>query len=120
MTMHDPDSQNCVFCKIAAGSIPAKRLFEDDLVLGFKDLNPQAPVHVLLIPRKHIATLDDAIEEDGALLARLMFAAKRTAAELGVSGGYRLVNNCGETAGQSVFHLHFHLLAGRALRWPPG
>jgi histidine triad (HIT) family protein len=118
--MHDSDPGNCVFCKIAAGSIPSTKLFEDELVLGFKDLNPQSPVHVLLIPRKHIATLDDASEEDGALLARLMFAAQRTAADLAVGGAYRLVNNCGETAGQSVFHLHFHLLAGRALRWPPG
>ena len=111
---------DCIFCKIAAGTIPSDKVYEDDMVLGFRDLSPQAPVHVLLIPRKHIAHLDDASPEDGELLARLLMAAKRTAADLGVSGAYRLVNNCGEEAGQSVFHLHLNLLAGRKLGWPPG
>jgi len=118
--MQEANSGNCIFCKIAAGSIPSEKVFEDDLVLGFRDLNPQAPVHVLLIPRKHIASLDDASPEDSEMMGRLLLAAKQTAAELGVSGAYRLVNNCGETAGQSVFHLHIHLIAGRELSWPPG
>ena len=111
---------SCIFCKIVSGDIPAKRVFEDEHVVAFHDLNPQAPVHVLVIPRRHIASLDDAVEADGKLLGRLMLAAQRLADELGVAGGYRVVNNCGASAGQSVFHIHLHLLGGRALGWPPG
>lgn len=118
--MRDANPPDCIFCKIGAGEIPSDKVFEDDHVLAFKDLSPQAPVHVLLIPRQHIATLDDASPEDAQLLGRLLLAAQKIAADLGVGGAYRLVNNCGEAAGQSVFHLHFHLLAGRELRWPPG
>ncbi len=110
----------CVFCKIVAGQIPSEKAFEDEQVVAFHDLRPQAPVHVLLVPRKHIASLNDAIDEDREVLARLLLAARKLAADLGVGAAYRLVNNCGAGAGQSVFHLHFHLLGGRPLHWPPG
>jgi len=111
---------DCVFCKIASGEIPATIVHDDDDVVAFKDLNPQAPVHVLIIPRRHIASLDEATEDHRDLLGRLLLVAKELAATEGVEGGYRLVNNCGAPAGQSVFHIHVHLLGGRAMGWPPG
>lgn len=111
---------DCIFCKIVAGKIPSQQAYEDDEVIAFHDLNPQAPVHVLVIPRRHIASLNDADEQDQALLGRMLLTARRLADELGVSSGYRVVNNCGESAGQSVFHIHIHLLGGRAMSWPPG
>ena len=111
---------DCLFCSIVSGKIPARRAFEDDAVVAFHDVAPQAPVHLLIVPRKHVASIDAAAPEDGALLGRILLAARALAAEHGVSGGYRLVTNCGEAAGQSVFHLHVHLLGGRRMTWPPG
>ncbi len=111
---------DCVFCRIVAGSIPARKLFEDDDVVAFHDLNPQAPVHVLVVPRRHVASLDAAADDDVELLGRLLAAARRAARETGVATAYRVVNNCGAAAGQSVFHIHLHVLGGRTFAWPPG
>ncbi len=112
---------DCIFCKIAAGEIPAAKLYDDGEVLAFRDINPEAPVHLLVIPRRHIATLNDLTEADAALIGRRYLAAKRVAAESGVAdSGYRTVINCNRAAGQIVFHVHLHLLAGRELGWPPG
>jgi len=112
--------KDCIFCRIAAGEIPATVVFKDDEVVAFRDLSPQAPVHLLLVPRRHIASLDEAHAADASLLGRLLLAAKDLAAREGIAGGYRLVNNCGPSAGQSVFHVHLHLLGGRPMGWPPG
>ena len=111
---------DCLFCKIAAGEIPAKLVHEDEDVIAFHDISPQAPVHVLVVPRRHLASLDEAVAEDGELLGRILLTIRRLARELGVESGYRVVNNCGASAGQSVFHIHFHLLGGRPMGWPPG
>lgn len=112
---------DCIFCKIAAGDIPTTSLYDDGEVLAFRDINPEAPIHWLIIPRRHIATINDLTEVDVALVGRMHLAAKQLAAELGVTeSGYRLVTNCNRDAGQLVFHLHMHLLAGRELAWPPG
>ena len=113
-------SDDCLFCKIATGDIPSKKAYEDDELVAFHDVSPQAPVHILIIPRRHIASLDEAGEPDQALLGRVLLAARQLAEEQGIAGAYRLVNNCGASAGQSVFHIHFHLLGGRAMGWPPG
>jgi histidine triad (HIT) family protein len=109
-----------IFSKIVSREIPAQIIYEDDLCLAFRDINPQAPTHVLLIPKKEIPRLVDAKPEDQALLGHLLLAANKIAQQLGVADAYRLVINNGEDAGQSVFHIHFHLLAGRAFKWPPG
>jgi histidine triad (HIT) family protein len=112
---------DCIFCRIARGEVPAKIAAQDDDLVAFHDLGPQAPVHVLVIPRKHIATANDIADEDGALLGRIWTRIPAIAAELGIaSTGYRVVNNSLAPAGQRVFHLHFHLLGGRAMGWPPG
>jgi histidine triad (HIT) family protein len=111
---------DCIFCKIAGGEIPSDIVHQDDDVVAFKDLNPQAPVHLLIIPRKHIASIDAAAGEDAALLGRVLLTARDLAAGHGIAGAYRLVNNCGAPAGQSVFHIHVHLLGGRPMDWPPG
>jgi histidine triad (HIT) family protein len=111
---------DCLFCKIAAGEIPSKKVYEDDEFFAFHDISPQAPTHVLVIPRRHIASLDDAGADDQALLGRLLLVCQQLARELGIAGGYRVVNNCGAAAGQSVFHVHFHLFGGRPMGWPPG
>ncbi|MDR2088546.1 MAG: histidine triad nucleotide-binding protein [Clostridiales Family XIII bacterium] len=111
---------DCIFCKIADGNIPANIAYEDDRILCFHDLEPQAPVHVLLIPRKHIESLDAAEEGDAALLGHLLLKVKEIAARLGLENGYRLVSNCGADGMQTVKHLHFHLLGKRRLLWPPG
>jgi histidine triad (HIT) family protein len=113
-------NHDCVFCKIAAGGIPTEMVHEDGSVVAFRDLNPQAPVHVLIIPRKHIASMDDATADDDVILGRMLLAAREIAAAEGIAGAYRLVNNCGAPAGQSVFHIHLHLLGGRGMSWPPG
>jgi len=116
-----PDSINCLFCKAARGELPIKKLYEDDEVLGFADLYPQAPLHALFIPKRHIATVDALEEADSTLVGRLVWAAARMAREEGhADDGYRLVFNCNAHGGQTVFHLHLHLLAGRPLAWPPG
>ena len=111
---------DCLFCKIVAGEIPADIVHQDDEMVAFRDIRPQAPVHILLIPKKHLASMNDVENDDAGLVGRMMVAAKRIAAEQGVAAGYRLVNNCGGQAGQTVFHLHLHLLGGRAMSWPPG
>ena len=112
---------NCLFCKIASGEIPSKQVYSDDRFYVFEDINPQAPTHVLVIPRKHIATLNDLAPEDGPLMGDLILLAARIAKERGLGErGYRLNVNCMEGAGQTVFHLHAHLLGGRAFSWPPG
>ncbi len=111
----------CLFCKIANREIPAKFVLENEDVVAFPDISPQAPTHILVIPRKHIGSLAQADPQDEALLGKLMLAAKRVAAEAGLEqGGYRLVINTGEGAGQSVFHIHAHVLGGRNMNWPPG
>ena len=112
---------SCLFCRIASGEIPASTVYEDDEVLAFGDINPQAPLHVLVIPRRHIATLNDLNESDQALVGRLVRRAAAIAADKGFAErGYRTVFNCNADAGQTVFHIHLHLLAGRRLGWPPG
>jgi len=112
---------DCIFCKIAAGEIPADLIYEDDVVVGFRDLNPQAPTHVLLIPRKHIATINDLQPEDEVIIGRLYSAAAKVAVQEGFAEqGYRTVINCNEHGGQTVFHVHLHLLGGRPMSWPPG
>ena len=104
---------SCIFCKIIKGEIPSQKVYEDDLVYAFRDIAPAAPVHILIIPKTHMASLNDAKQEDQALLGHILLTAQKLAQELGVSEtGYRIINNCGENAGQTVFHLHFHLLAG--------
>ncbi len=111
----------CLFCRIGKGEIPAKIVHQDDRIVAFEDINPQAPTHTLLITRKHIPTLSDATEEDRDLLGHLMLVAAGLAKQKGIdSSGYRVVANCREGAGQSVFHVHLHLLGGRVFRWPPG
>ena len=111
---------DCLFCKIAAGTIPVARLYENDHVLAFPDINPQAPTHILVIPRRHIASLAHATPEDTPLLGELLAAAGEVAKAQGLENGYRLVVNTGADGGQTVGHLHVHLLGGRAMHWPPG
>lgn len=111
----------CLFCRIVAGEIPSDIVHQDDAVVAFRDVNPQAPTHILLVPRRHIATLNDVTAADEPLLGRLERIAAQLAAREGIAeAGYRTVYNCNRGAGQSVFHLHLHLLGGRAMGWPPG
>lgn len=112
---------NCLFCKIINKDIPSDVVYEDEDVLAFNDINPQAPIHVLIIPKKHIATINDANDEDEKCLGKIILTAKKIAAKLGVNdNGYRLVYNVNQDGGQEVYHIHLHLLAGRQLSWPPG
>ena len=112
---------DCIFCKIVAGSIPAAKIFEDERAVVFRDINPQAPTHALVIPRAHVASLGEATEAEEALLGHLLLVAARVARDAGhAGGGFRTVINNGPDAGQTVFHLHVHVLGGRALTWPPG
>jgi histidine triad (HIT) family protein len=112
---------SCLFCKILNREIPADIVYEDDRVLAFRDINPQAPTHALVIPRKHISTLNDLAEEDMELTGYMVATAARLAKEWGLSeDGYRVVMNCNADAGQTVFHIHLHLLGGRIMGWPPG
>lgn len=116
--MHDPD---CLFCKIIAGDIDADIVYQTDQLLAFRDVNPQAPTHVLIIPRRHIATINDISVEDATDIGLLFAAAARVAEDANIAAdGYRVVMNCNSAAGQSVFHVHLHLLGGRNLSWPPG
>ena len=111
----------CLFCRIAAGETPAKLVFEDAHAIAFEDINPQAPHHVLVIPRAHFATLDDVPGSEEAVLGHMVGVASSIARERGIAkSGYRLVVNCQSAAGQSVFHVHLHLLGGRSFAWPPG
>jgi len=112
---------DCLFCNIAQGSIPAKVVYHDDNIIAFEDINPQAPTHIVIIPHKHIATLNDISEEDTELLGYMVETGAKLAKKFDLSeDGYRLVYNCNEGAGQSVFHIHAHLLGGRRMKWPPG
>lgn len=111
----------CLFCGIVDGKVKADIVYRDDSVIAFRDINPKAPIHILIIPRKHIATLVDLQPGDGPVLGAIFRAAAKLADELGVAkSGFRVVVNCGKDAGQTVFHLHYHLLGGRHLGWPPG
>jgi histidine triad (HIT) family protein len=113
--------QDCLFCRIVAGEIPSDIIYTDEHSIAFRDINAQAPVHVLIIPREHMESLDEATQKDEAMLGHLLRVAARVANEQGLSeSGYRTVINTGEGAGQSVFHLHVHVLGGRAMIWPPG
>lgn len=112
---------DCIFCKIVSGDIPGDIVYQDDDVLAFRDLNPQAPTHILIIPRKHIATTNDIQPEDAELVGKMYLAAKQVAADEGIAEpGYRAVMNCNAGAGQTVFHIHLHLIGGRPMGWPPG
>ncbi|GAC1422790.1 MAG: histidine triad nucleotide-binding protein [Acidobacteriaceae bacterium] len=113
-------AMDCIFCKIVAGTIPAKRLYEDDDLLAFADVNPQAPTHVLLVPKQHVASLAHTDAAHAALLGHLFAKAAELASSAGLERGYRLVVNTGPDGGQTVDHLHVHLLGGRAMGWPPG
>lgn len=111
---------DCIFCRIGRKEAPAKMVYEDPDVFAFEDLHPQAPTHILICPRKHVASLDEVAAEDASLMGRLLLVAAQLAGQRKLSDGYRAVFNNGRGAGQSVFHLHLHLLGGRAFRWPPG
>jgi histidine triad (HIT) family protein len=111
---------DCIFCRIIRGEAPAKKVYEDERVFVFEDINPQAPTHLLIIPKKHIIGLKEAQAEDAEIIGHLHLIAAQLARQRGIEDGYRTVFNVGPRAGQSVFHLHLHLLGGRFLRWPPG
>ena len=115
------ETANCLFCRIGRGEIPADIVHEDDLVLAFRDINPKAPTHLLVIPRRHVKSAADLHESDAEMLGRLFGVAAQLARDAGIADrGYRLVTNSGPAAGQSVDHLHFHLMGGRSMGWPPG
>jgi histidine triad (HIT) family protein len=114
------DMENCLFCKIAAGQIPSKIVYQDEDVVAFEDINPQAPQHVLIIPRRHIESMSAITPADGPVLASMCMAAQKIANMLNLQRGYRFLTNVGPDAGQAVPHLHFHLLGGRKFGWPPG
>ncbi len=112
---------DCLFCKIINGEIPSKKVYEDEKVYAFHDISPAAPVHVLIIPKTHIPSANALTAENAAVVGHIFTVAAKIAADLGIAEkGYRIVNNCGEDGGQTVHHLHFHLLGGRSLQWPPG
>jgi histidine triad (HIT) family protein len=111
---------SCLFCKIASGEIPSTAVYQDDRAYAFADINPRAPVHVLIVPREHIDSLAEASADEGALLGHLFWVAAEIARNKGLAKGYRVVVNTGEDGGQTVDHLHLHLLGGRQMTWPPG
>ena len=114
-------SSDCLFCKISDGSIPSEKIYESETLFASNDINPQAPTHILIIPRAHRSSLLDVEENDHELMGSIITVANKLALEQGLDkSGYRLVVNCGEGAGQSVFHIHYHILGGRPLKWPPG
>ena len=113
-------ADDCIFCKILAGEIPSTKVYETDTVYAFRDIHPAAPTHVLIIPKRHIERVADLADADAGLMGELLLAARDIAAQDGVSEAFRLIINNGEGVGQSVFHIHMHLLAGRKLGWPPG
>lgn len=116
-----PAMSDCLFCKIVEGTIPATKVYEDELCLGFLDINPQAPTHALFVPKRHIATANDVTTEERELVGHLVFRAAQYAREQGIAdAGFRLVMNCNRAAQQTVFHLHLHVLGGRDFTWPPG
>lgn len=111
---------DCIFCKIASGEIPSTKVYEDENVLAFNDLEPQAPVHILIIPKEHISSAAEITADNSYLLAKVFEAAAKIAKDMELKDGFRIVNNCGEKAGQSVMHIHFHMMAGREFTWPAG
>lgn len=111
---------DCVFCEIVKGNIPCEKIYEDEYVLAFKDLKPQAPVHFLVIPKRHIENALEIKEEDRDILYHVFLSIQKIAKDLDLKDGFRVVNNCGEDGGQTVLHLHFHVLGKRKLNWPPG
>ncbi|MDD4889276.1 MAG: histidine triad nucleotide-binding protein [Phycisphaerae bacterium] len=114
-------SKDCLFCKIIEGTIPSRKVLEDEHVFAFEDISPQAPTHILIVPRRHVATTNDLDPADDAIVGKMVRAAARIAAERGFADkGYRLVFNCNMAAGQAVYHIHLHLLGGRTFTWPPG
>ncbi|MGA3069317.1 MAG: histidine triad nucleotide-binding protein [Terracidiphilus sp.] len=118
--MYTEVAMSCLFCKIIEGIVPSTPVFQDHLGYAFADVNPQAPVHVLIVPREHISSLDDTARKDSALLGHLLSAAAEIAKTKQLDGGYRIVVNTGQDGGQTVDHLHLHLLGGRPFTWPPG
>jgi histidine triad (HIT) family protein len=118
--LEQSDVTDTIFSKIIRREIPATIVYEDDFCLAFKDITPQAPTHILVIPKKPISQLDQASEEDGELLGHLLLRVKQIAAEVGLNNGYRVVINNGQDGGQTVYHLHIHILGGRSMAWPPG
>ncbi len=112
--------EDCLFCKIASGQIPSDKVHEDEQFVAFRDINPQAPTHILIIPRRHIERLTDLTADEAQLIGQMSLLANKIAQDEGIADGFRTVFNCGEAAGQSVWHIHMHLLGGRAMRWPPG
>ncbi len=112
--------ENCIFCKIAKGDIPSNKVYEDEMVLVFKDLNPQAPTHLLAIPKRHISHIDELEEAYKELVGHIYYVISELSKELNLKKGFRVVANCREDGGQTVDHIHFHILAGRSLNWPPG
>jgi len=113
-------NMDCIFCKIANGTIPSNKVYEDDKVLAFYDLEPQAPVHFLVIPKEHITSAAEITDENSDIIAHIFSVISKVTKELGLENGYRIVNNCGQDGGQTVPHLHFHVLGKRLLAWPPG
>lgn len=111
---------SCIFCKIASGEIPSKKAYEDESVIAFYDLSPQSPVHILIIPKTHIESASEITSDNSSVVAHIFEIAAKLAKSEGLDGGFRIVTNCKESAGQSVMHLHFHLLGGRRFSWPPG
>lgn len=111
---------DCLFCKIVAGEVPSTKIYEDEWVYAFRDIDPQAPFHAIIIPKKHIACAAEITAENSDLIAKVFEAAAVIAKQQNLSKGFRIVNNCGEEGGQTVGHIHFHMLAGRLLAWPPG
>lgn len=112
---------DCLFCKMVTGEIKPTTVYEDENILAFRDINPQAPLHVLVVPKEHIATINDLEDKHTSIVGKLFLVAKQIAQQEGLAErGYRTVMNCNAEAGQSVFHLHLHVLAGREMRWPPG
>ena len=111
---------DCLFCKIINGEIPSAKVYEDDTVFAFKDIEPQAPVHVLIVPKEHITSAAEINETNSAVVAHIFEVAAKIAEEAGLKDGFRIVNNCGDSAGQTVKHLHFHLMGGRDFTWPAG
>ncbi len=111
---------DCIFCKIIAGQIPSDKVYEDEWVYAFRDINPEAPTHILVIPKEHITSMDDINETNSNVVAKIFEAVAKIAKSEGLENGYRVVSNCKEDGGQTVYHLHYHILGGRSLQWPPG
>lgn len=111
---------DCLFCSIVSGEIPSTKVYEDEFVYAFKDIDPQAPFHAVIIPKEHICCANEVTAENSYLIGKIFEVAGKIAKENNLTDGYRIVNNCGNDAGQTVFHIHFHMLAGRTLAWPPG